>query len=286
MYTTLTKVVYIFFDYIVERRFVKMLKTSNKKEFLYKLLPLSLFIMIFLIWNYLSESGKVPSYMLPSPKSVIDAFITDREILYEHSLTTLYEAMMGLFFGVTIGFVIAVVMDGIYILKRAFYPFLIVSQTIPTIAIAPILILWFGFETTPKIILVTISTFFPIVVNMLEGFSLADQDAIKLLKSMGASKIQIFRHIKMPGAIDNFFTGLKISVAYSVVGAVIAEWLGGYSGLGVYITRVRKSFKFDRMFAAIILISIISIILILITNRLHAISTPWKRQEKNSAIKN
>lgn len=261
-----------------------MLKTNKKKELLYKLLPVSLFVMTFLIWNYLSESGKIPAYMLPSPRSVIDAFITDKEILYEHSMTTLYEAMLGLFFGVTIGFVIAVVMDGLYVIKRALYPFLIVSQTIPTIAIAPILILWFGFETKPKIILVAISTFFPIVVNMLEGFSMADQDAIKLLKSMGASKTQIFRHIKMPGAIDNFFTGLKISVAYSVVGAVIAEWLGGYSGLGVYITRVRKSFMFDRMFAAIILISVVSIILILITNRLHVISTPWKRQEKNSTI--
>ena len=147
----------------------------------------------------------------------------------------------------------------------------------PTVAIAPLLVLWFGYEMLPKVILIVIVTFFPITIGLLEGFRSADKDMMNLLRSMGAGRLQIFRYIKMPGAMGRFYASLRISASYSVVGAVISEWLGGFSGLGVYMTRVKKAFAFDKMFAVIFLISIISLLLMKLVDILQKKSMPWER---------
>ena len=162
-------------------------------------------------------------------------------------------------------------------LYKAFYPLIVITQTVPTVAIAPLLVLWFGYEMMPKVILIVIVTFFPITIGLLEGFRSADKDMMNLLRSMGAGRLQIFRYIKMPGAMSRFFASLRISASYSVVGAVISEWLGGFSGLGVYMTRVKKAFAFDKMFAVIFLISIISLILMKLVDILQKKSMPWER---------
>ena len=123
------------------------------------------------------------------------------------------------------------------------------------------------------------STFFPIAVGLLNGFKSADKDSINLLRAMGATKAQIFIHIKLPGAMSHFFSALRISASYSVVGAVISEWLGGFSGLGVYMTRVKKAFAFDKMFAVILLISVISLLLMKLVDILHKKCMPWVQKE-------
>ena len=217
--------------------------------------------VLLLVWQLICVSGLIPSYMLPSPVKVVQAFVNELPLLWENSLITLQEAFIGLALGVFIGFLAAVLMDAFDILYKAFYPLLIITQTIPTVAIAPLLVLWFGYEMTPKIILIVICTFFPVTVGLLDGFRSADKDAIGLLRSMGAGRLHIFRYIKFPSALPQFFSGLRIAAAYSVVGAVISEWLGGFGGLGVYMTRVKKAFAFDKMFAVIILISGISLAL-------------------------
>jgi len=157
----------------------------------------------------------------------------------------------------------------------------VISQTIPTIAIAPLLVLWMGFGVAPKIALVVITTFFPIAVGLLDGFKSADRDAVSLLRSMNATRWQIFRHVKFPAALPYFFSGLKISASYAVVGAVISEWLGGFEGLGVYMTRVRKAYAFDKMFAVIILVVIVSLLLMRLVNLLRTVSMPWLRKQPN-----
>ncbi len=129
----------------------------------------------------------------------------------------------------------------------------------------------------PKITLIVITTFFPITVGLLEGFRSADKDAVDLMKAMGASRMQIFRFIKLPGSLSHFFAGLRVSAAYSIVGAVIAEWLGGYYGLGVYMVRVKKSYSFDKMFAVIFLISAISLLLMGLVDVLKKTAMPWER---------
>ena len=243
-----------------------------------KISPLLALSMLIVIWYAVCKFEIVPSYMLPSPQSVAQAFITDFPTLVEHSKVTLYEAMLGLGIGIVLAFIMASLMNRFSFLSNAFYPLLVISQTIPTIAIAPILVLWMGFDMAPKIALVVLTTFFPITVGLLDGYKSADSDAVSLLKSMGAGNLKIFRYIYLPSSLSHFFAGIKISAAYSVVGAVIAEWLGGFEGLGVYMTRVRKAYQFDKMFAVIILIIIISLFLMLAVTLIRKAVMPWERK--------
>ena len=243
-----------------------------------KIWSCSAIVLILIVWQLVSAIGLVDSFMLPSPIQVLRAFITEFPILMEHLLVTLAEAFIGLAFGVLLGFVIAVLMDQFEGIYKAFYPLIVLTQTIPTVAIAPLLVLWFGYEMMPKVILIVLTTFFPIAVGMLNGFQSADKDSINLLRAMGAGRWQIFRHIKFPGALSQFFAGLRISVSYAVVGAVISEWLGGFHGLGVYMTRVKKAFSFDKMFAVIFLISIISLLLMKGVDLLQKKCMPWEKE--------
>lgn len=216
--------------------------------------------------------------MLPSPIQVTKTLIREFPILMEHSIVTLAEAFIGLCFGILLGFVMAVFMDQFEPLYKAFYPLVVLSQTIPTVAIAPLLVLWFGYDMEPKIILIVITTFFPIAIGLLNGFKSVDQDSVHLLQAMGAGRLQIFKHIKLPSAISQFFAGLRISASYAIVGAVISEWLGGFSGLGVYMTRVKKAFSFDKMFAVIFLISSISLLLMKGVDLLQKKCMPWEKE--------
>ena len=251
-----------------------------------KLLPLGTFCLIVLIWWGLSAAGVIPGFMLPSPVEVIRAFIRDFSNLMPHALVSVREAIYGLLIGTALAFGLACMMDRFFTLEQAVMPLLVVTQTIPTIAIAPLLVLWMGFGMEPKITLVVITTFFPIAVGLLDGFKSADPDAIALLRSMNASRAQIFRHVKMPAALPFFFSGLRISASYAVVGAVISEWLGGFEGLGVYMTRVRKAYAFDKMFAVILLIVIISLLLMKAVNGIKALSMPWLRFRPETAGRN
>ena len=236
--------------------------------------------LILIIWQAVCSFGIVPTYMLPSPVDVIKAMAGDAGLLARHSAVTLQEAIYGLLIGVALGIVTATFMDMFDILYRASYPILVITQTIPTIAIAPLLILWFGFEMAPKVILIVLATFFPLSVGLLDGFRSVDKDEIDLLRSMGAGKWKLFRYVKFPSALPNFFSGLKIATSYSVVTAVVSEWLGGFMGLGVYMTKVRKAYAFDKMFAVIILISLVSLLMIFAVNLLEKKCMPYRSISK------
>lgn len=223
--------------------------------------------------------------MLPSPIDVVKTFADNFSIMMKQAAVTLQETLYGLLIGIAIAFVIASLMDRFTIINKALYPVLVVTQTIPTIAIAPLLVLWMGFGMAPKITLVVITTFFPIAIGLLNGFQSVDEDAINLMRSMGARRLQIFRIIKLPNATASFFSGLRISAAYAVVGAVVSEWLGGFEGLGVYMTRVKKAYAFDKMFAVIVFISAISLVLMGIVVLLEKISMPWVHKKEISGDK-
>ena len=232
-------------------------------------------MILVVLWQTVCSFGIVDSFMLPSPIQIVQAFIKEFPILMEHSWITLTEAFWGLGLGIVLGFLMAVLMDQFEALYQAFYPMIILSQTVPTVAIAPLLVLWFGYEMTPKVILIVITTFFPITVGLLNGFKSTDTDAIRLLRAMGSNRWQIFRYLKLPTAMSQFFAGLRISASYAVVGAVISEWLGGFGGLGVYMTRVKQAFSFDKMFAVIFLISVISLLLMKGVDFLQKKCMPW-----------
>ena len=245
---------------------------SKAKEIL---IPLGTVIAFVVIWQIVCVMGLVPGFMLPSPIDVGEALVSDFPLLMHHAGVTLLEAFLGLVAGVLLGFCCAALMDTFPLVKSALYPILVLTQTIPPVAIAPLLILWFSYGIVPKVILVVLVSFFPMAVGLLEGFQSVDPDMVKLLKSMGAGRLQIFWNVKFPSAMGNFFSGLKIAVSYSIVGAVIAEWLGGFTGLGVYMTRVKKSLSYDKMFAVILLVSFISLLLMEAVKYIQYKSMPW-----------
>jgi ABC-type nitrate/sulfonate/bicarbonate transport system permease component len=240
-----------------------------------KLYPAALLAALVIGWQILSSVGLVPRFMLPSPVDVGRAFVDNFADLTQNAGITLAEAFMGLSIGIVLGFVLAMLMDRFTGLHKAVFPLLVISQTIPTVAIAPLLVLWMGYGIAPKVTLIILVCFFPIAVGLLDGFKAADPDAINLMRAMGATKNQIFRHIKFPSSLPGFFSGLKIAVSYAIVGAVISEWLGGNQGLGVYMIRVKKSYAYDKMFAVILVIIIISLILIRLTIWLERRVMPW-----------
>lgn len=241
--------------------------------------PALAIVFILGIWQLASSTGLISKFMLPSPVDVVKSIIQDFPLLMSNAKVTLLEAFVGLAMGVLIGFLMAVVMDRFEKVYQAFYPLIVLTQTVPTVAIAPLLVLWFGYEMMPKVILIVIVTFFPVTVSLLDGFRAADRDTISLMRSMGASKMQIFWFVKFPGSLSQFFASLRISASYAVVGAVISEWLGGFNGLGVYMIRVKKAFSFDKMFAVIFLISAISLLLMKAVNLLQKKCMPWEEQK-------
>lgn len=258
--------------------------TKKLQNITNKTAPLIAVAVIILIWFFCSDREIIPAYMLPSPADVVKAFVDNFSIMMKQASVTLQEACYGLLIGIALAFIVATLMDRFNFLYKALYPILVITQTIPTIAIAPLLVLWMGFGMAPKITLVVITTFFPIAIGLLGGFEGVDKDAVNLMRAMGANRLQIFRHVKLPNAIPSFFSGLKVSASYAVVGAVISEWLGGFEGLGVYMTRVKKAYAFDKMFAVIVFISVISLLLMGLVNLLERLATPWKHKNQKEKI--
>ena len=228
-------------------------------------------------WQGLCMSGLVPGYMLPSPVRVLAAFAADFPLLMGHLSRTVQEALCGLALSIAAAFALALLMDANRFLNQSLTPLLLLTQTMPTIAIAPLLILWMGYGSAPKITLVFLTCFYPMTIALLGAFAQADADAIKLLQSMGAARWQIYQYIKLPQGLPAFFSGLKISGSYSIIGAVIAEWLGGDAGLGVYMIRVRRSYSFDKMFAVILLTAVLSLLLIKLVGLIERAAMPWNK---------
>ena len=242
-----------------------------------KIAPSIIIVILLIIWQTLSMINIIPKFMLPSPFEVVKAFVSDFLLLMEHTEITLIEAFLGLGLGIILGFAVAVIMDRFEYAYKMIYPVLVITQTIPTVAIAPLLVLWMGYGILPKIMLILLTSFFPITIGLLDGFHSVDRDMLNLLKTMGATSFQNFIHLKLPSSLGYFFAGLRISVSYSIIGAVVAEWLGGYDGLGVYMTRVRKSYSFDKMFAVIFLISGISLLLMYFVKKIQRWCMTWER---------
>ncbi|MDR0503196.1 MAG: ABC transporter permease [Treponema sp.] len=233
---------------------------------------------VILIWQLLSMSAIIPPYMLPGPWQVTLAFACDFPLLMKHLLYTLTEAFTGLFLALALSFILAIIMDANSIIKQSVTPILLITQTMPVIAVAPLLILWMGYGFAPKITLVFLTCFFPVTIALLGAFASADNDTLRLFQSMGAKKWQLYFYVKIPQGLPEFFSGLKIAASYSIIGAVIAEWLGGDAGLGVYMIRVRRTYSFDKMFAVILLVSALSLLLIKLVTLTEKKIMPWRKK--------
>lgn len=257
------------------RRIRGMMK-DRKSRFNNMIYPAAALTLFIVLWEIIVRIAKTPEYRLPAPSAIIIEFVKSWDILLEHTMVTLYETVTGFIIGIIIACLIAVLMDSIKLIEKTFMPFAVISQTIPLVALAPLLAIWFGFGIVPKIILTVLVVFFPVTVNLIQGLKAVDQDLMEMMISMGATKKQIFTKLKMPTAAPYFFTGLKISAAYAVMGAVISEWTGASKGLGIFMTRAMSSFKTAALFADIVIIALMSILLYKLIELLENKIITWK----------
>ncbi len=249
--------------------------TKRTSHFLNILPSLVLLAVLLVAWQIATQFFHTPRWLLPSPSQIAQAGLETWELLAWHSLQTLAETATGLFLALIGGLALAVIIDVSPFLRRVLYPLLVASQTIPIMALAPLLIIWFGYGMTSKAVVVALVCFFPITIATADGLRSADPDYLALLSSMGATRRQIFLKVRLPMALPGFFSGLRITVTYCVVGAIIGEWLGASRGLGVYMIRSFNSFLTERVFAAILVTSLLSIVLFLAVNILERLALPW-----------
>ncbi|WP_440962113.1 ABC transporter permease [Paenibacillus nitricinens] len=222
-----------------------------------------LLLFILVIWESVVRLHLIPAFILPAPSSIGIALIEHRQLLRPHLLATLQEICVGFVLSVICG---ALLGTGMYLfrpLEKAIYPFLIISQTIPLIALSPIFIMWFGYTLWSKVAVVFLTAFFPVVVSTYDGFRTSGQAYKDLLLTFGANRWQLLVKTQIPLALPSFFSGLKLSIVYSVIGATIGEWLGGSKGLGYFSRRMAGNLQSAEMFAAVFLLSALGIVLFL-----------------------
>lgn len=235
---------------------------NNVQAFMRKYWPfflVSIILLIFIEWAV--GIGMVPKFIIPKPSDVVRTLIDQFPQLMTHTKATLMEVLVGTAISIIFGLIIGVLLYYSDFIERAFYPFVLISQTIPTIALSPIFVLWFGYSIWTKVAIIFLITFFPIVVSVFDGLKRTDPEYMELFRVMGATPFQMFRQLQWKFALPAIYSGLKMSVVYSLIGAVIGEWLGGSEGLGYYIRRMSSSIKSDGVFAGIIVLSLIGIVL-------------------------
>jgi ABC-type nitrate/sulfonate/bicarbonate transport system permease component len=238
--------------------------------------PLALLIGLFAAWEAYVAAADVNVVTLPAPSRILDAAYTQRDLLWDHTLVTLKETVLGLAVSICFGIALALVIDAFAPARRALYPLLVGSQTIPVVVIAPLMILWFGFELTPKIIVVTLYTFFPITAAFASGLAATPAEALVLMRTLGAGRLKTLWLLKVPQALPYLFTGLRIAVTYAMVGAVFAEWSGAREGLGIYVLLMKNSFRTDMVFAAVFLIALLSLALFVLVGLIEKMVVRWR----------
>jgi putative hydroxymethylpyrimidine transport system permease protein len=232
------------------------------------LLPALLLAALIAAWQAAAASGLLadafglPDFLVPSPAEIADSLWEDRSLLAENAWVTLREMLLGLVFALLAGLGFAALMHRSETIRYATYPLIVASQTVPIVVIAPILVVWFGFGIGPKLAIVALICFFPITVNALDGLRSADPHAVKLMRSLDASRWQIFRRVEVPTALPNVFTGAKIAVVLAPIGAVFGEWVGSSSGLGHLILTDSAHLEVARQFATVVVLSAMALALI------------------------
>lgn len=237
--------------------------------------PAVLIVLAIAAWAAAAAWGGLSAFLLPSPSQVLAAGWQTRSILLPALGTTLVETALGMAISIGLGAVLAGALDFSTWVRRALYPLLVASQTVQILAIAPLLILWFGFGLTSKVVIVVLICFFPLTLSMADGLASADPDLLALFRAMGARRGQIWRMVRLPAALPGFFSGLKIAVTYSVVGATIGEWVGGTQGLGLYMLRSKNALATDQVFVGILVTSALSIGLFALVSLVERLALPW-----------
>jgi ABC-type nitrate/sulfonate/bicarbonate transport system permease component len=239
--------------------------------------PAGLALLILALWEAAVAGFRIPSYILPPPTQVARLLVAERELLGTHFLVTLEEVLAGLVVACVVGIGLGIAIFHSPTLERGLYPFIIASKTVPIFAIAPLLIVWFGYGMAPKVIVAALFVFFPIVVNTVDGLKAVDPDAVNLLRIAQASQWQILTKVRLPAALPFIFAGLKIGVSVAVIGAVVGEWVGAKAGLGFLMIHANAQLQIDLIFAAIAALSALGVGLFGLVSLLEAWAMPWRR---------
>lgn len=237
--------------------------------------PLLAAVLVLGLWQLYASVGPVSSLTLPSPTEVASSLAEERSLLLENTWVTVEEILIGFGLAIVIGFLLAVAIRSSRLVERGLYPWLVVSQAVPIPAIAPLIVIWTGFDIRPKVIVVALVCFFPITVNTIDGLRAADPELLRLLRTLRASRFQRFYKAQLPASLPFVFSGLKVAAVFSTVGAVFAEWVGSSEGLGYLILVFNNSSQTSAMFAAVAILSLIGIALFLGVRAVEHLALPW-----------
>lgn len=226
-----------------------------------KRMPVLVIASLLLLWEALVRVFEIPLYVLPAPSDMMSSFVTEFPDLMYHAGITFMEAVIGMLLSMLIGIAVGILLDALPLFKSCVYPILVVTQTVPTIVLAPIFIIYMGFGYAPKILTVVLMCFFPIVVSFGDGLGEIDPGYLNLVRTYGGSKWQLYRIVKIPSAIISLLSGLKVAATYSISGAVVGEWIASQSGLGYYLIRAKNSYMLDRVFACVLVIVLLSLLM-------------------------
>jgi ABC-type nitrate/sulfonate/bicarbonate transport system permease component len=244
--------------------------------------PLGLTLAIVAAWELACRTLAVDPLTLPAPSRILGALWDARVVATGHALTTLGETVVGASVSVVFAILVALVMDGLGWVRRSVYPLLVASQTVPIVAVAPLFVLWFGIGLLPKILVVVLVTFFPIVVALLDGLAATSREATDLLASMGAGRRQQLLKLRLPGALPALFTGLRIALTYAVIGAIFGEAVGAVDGLGIWMVLSKNLFRTDLVFAAILVTAVLTLGLWLVVDLAERLVVPWHREARRA----
>lgn len=239
--------------------------------------PLAALLLVVIVWHLAVVIYQIPPYVLPSPQLTWQHAMSDLPVLWQGFQSTFLTFLLGFILGAGAGFLFAVLMDATPWVRSVLYPILIASQAVPVIAISAALTIWLGFGLAPKLVIVALVVFFPVVVNVLDGLNSVDRDMLNLVKSMGGSRWAIFRRVKMPATYTPLFSALKLSATFSVTGAVIGEWSASTSGgLGAYLLQANSRLNTAGTFSAIAFLALLGVLSFLLVLLLEYLVTPWR----------
>ena len=245
------------------------------KAALYLWPAVALFVALLALWQWYASRQGVDPQFLPTPAAVWQSLVAQRDLLWVDTQVTLQETVVGFAAALAAGVLLGTIIDFSPWLRRALYPLLVASQTIPIITLAPLLVLWFGIGLLPKAIVVLLVCFFPIVVALADGLRATDPELMKLYRSFGAGPLRIFWSVRFPGALPSLFSGIRIAITYSVVGAIFGEYVGADAGLGLFMIQQQHSFSTAGVIAAIAVTAALSIALFLATAVVERVALPW-----------
>lgn len=211
------------------------------------------------LWELAVRIFQIPGYVLPSPIQVARVLIQERAVLAGHGLVTVGEALAGMGISLALAVALGIAMDCFPLMRRGIYPILVVTQTVPMIVMAPILIIYMGFGIGPKILTVVLMCFFPVAVSFCDGLGQVDEEYVNLVRSYGAGRWKAYHLVKIPASIPALLSGLKVAATYSISGAVVGEWIGAQKGLGYYLIRVKNGYLLDKVFACVAVIIFLSL---------------------------